>query len=155
MSDNPIIRYRFTHWDKRNEKKYLVLDQGGEGEIVKKVGEGLPDVGVSVLAETLVVESINLSNLTRLVVSTEDGNAILIADLESDQKGHGLDRVVAAIDVVTHEEVVGVGRVAADTEKLHEIVELTVDITTDGDGAAHRLDVGLFHQDLARLQQNR
>jgi len=129
----------------------LVLNQGSEGEIVKEVGEGFPNVGVSILAETLVIESIDLSNLTRLVVSAEDGNAILIADLKGDQEGHGLDRVVTAIDVVTHEEIVRVGRVAADAEELHEIVELTVNITTDGDGAAHRLDVGLFHQDLACL----
>jgi hypothetical protein len=37
--------------------------------------------------------------------------------------------------VRTHEEVVGVGVGAANLEQLHEVVELTVDITADGDRA--------------------
>jgi hypothetical protein len=35
----------------------------------------------------------------------------------------------------THEEVVGVGVGASDLEELHQIVELAVDISADGDGA--------------------
>jgi hypothetical protein len=37
--------------------------------------------------------------------------------LESDEKGHGLDGVVASVDVVAHEEVIRVRRFAADPEK--------------------------------------
>ena len=33
-------------------------------------------------------------------------------------------RVVASVDVVAHEEVVGVGRLATDAEELHEVVKL-------------------------------
>lgn len=35
----------------------------------------------------------------------------------------------------THEEVVGIGVGATNLEELHQVVELAVDITTDGDGA--------------------
>lgn len=38
-------------------------------------------------------------------------------------------------DTRTHEEVVGVGVGAANLEELHKIVELAMNITTDGDGA--------------------
>lgn len=76
----------------------------------------------------------------------------------------------------THEEVVGVWVGAADLEKLHQIVELAVDVTTDGDwtfldeagehegGKAYgvalmetynRLDVGLFLENLSCLNSNR
>ena len=38
----------------------LSVHQGGEGEVVKQIGEVLPHVGVTVLAQTLVIEAINL-----------------------------------------------------------------------------------------------
>jgi hypothetical protein len=53
--------------------------------------------------------------------------------------------------VHTHEKIVGVGVGATNLEKLHEVVELAVDVAADGDGAFHRLNVGFFLQDFARL----
>lgn len=78
----------------------LVLDESGEGEEVEEVGEVLPDVGVAVLAETLVVEAVDLRDLARLVVAAEDGDALGVADLEGDEQGDCLDGVVATVDVV-------------------------------------------------------
>ena len=42
------------------------------------------------------------------LIPSENGDAILVADLHGHQERHGLDRVVPAVDVVSHEEVVGV-----------------------------------------------
>ena len=78
----------------------LVFDQGGQGEIVEQVGEVLPDVGVAVFAEALVVEAVDLGDLAGLVVPTEDGDALGVSDLEGHEEGDGLDGVVATIDVV-------------------------------------------------------
>lgn len=41
----------------------LVVDEGGQREVVEEVGEVLPDVGVAVLPEALIVEAVNLGNL--------------------------------------------------------------------------------------------
>ena len=71
--------------------------------------------------------------------------------LERDEERDGLDRVVAAIDVVAHEEVVGVRARAADAEDLHQVVELSVNVAADDDRRAYRLHVGLVVEDLARL----
>jgi hypothetical protein len=79
----------------------LILDQGGEGKIVEEVGEVLPDVGIAVFAQTLVVEAVDLSDLAGLVVSSENGDALGIANFKSDKECDGFDRVVASVDVIT------------------------------------------------------
>lgn len=82
------------------EAEDLVVDESSEGKVIEEVGEVLPDVGVAVLAEALVVEAIDLSDLARLVVAAEDGDALWVSDLEGDEKGHRLYRVVATVDIV-------------------------------------------------------
>ncbi len=41
-------------------KSYLSIDEGGQMKVVEQVGEVLPDVGVAVLAQALVVEPVDL-----------------------------------------------------------------------------------------------
>lgn len=79
----------------------LAVDEGGEGKVVKEVGEVLPDIGVAVLAQALVVEAVDLGDLAGLVVATQDGDALGIADLERNKESNSLDGEVATIDVVT------------------------------------------------------
>ena len=97
------------------------------------------------------LEYLHLCDLSALVIASEDGDSILIAHLKGDEKSHRLHTVVATIDVVTHEEVVRVGWLTANLEELAQVVELTVDITTDGDGSAHLLHVRLVDQDFLSL----
>lgn len=73
------------------EAEDLVFNQGGQGEVVEEVGENLPHVGVAVFAEAFVVEAVDLCDLARLVVASQDGNALGVADLEGDEERHGLD----------------------------------------------------------------
>ena len=50
------------------EGEDLILNNGSEREVVKEVCEVFPDIRVAVFPQTLVVESINLGNLTTLMV---------------------------------------------------------------------------------------
>lgn len=79
----------------------LVVDEGCEREVIEQVGEVLPDVRVAVLAQALVVETVDLCDLSRLVVAAQDGDSLGVPNLEGDEKSHCLDRVVTSIDVVT------------------------------------------------------
>ena len=97
------------------------------------------------------LEYLHLCDLSALVIASEDGDSILITHLKGDEKSHRLNTVVATINVVAHEEVVRVGWLTSDLEKLAQVVELTVDITADGDGSAHLLHVRLVNQDFFSL----
>lgn len=61
---------------------YLGVHQRCEREVVKQVGEVLPHVGVAVLAEALIVEAVHLRDLPTLVVPSQDGDALAVADLQ-------------------------------------------------------------------------
>ena len=101
---------------------HLIVDQSSQGKVVKQVGKELPDVGIPVFPQALVVKSIDLSNLSTFVVPSENGNSITITEFQSDEKGDGLDGVVSSVDVVSHEKVVGIGRVSSNAEQFREIV---------------------------------
>ena len=129
----------------------LVVDERGQGQVVEEVGEEFPHVGVAVFAQTFVVEAVDLGDLAGFVVAAEDGDALGVSDFERNEEGDGLNGEVAAVDVVAHEEVVGVWIGAADFEELHQVVELAVDVAADGHRALDRLHVRLVLEDLARL----
>lgn len=56
--------------------------------------------------------------------------------LQSKQEKECLHAVEAAIHKVAHEEVVRLRAVAPDLEKLHQVIELTMDVTTCGTSVA-------------------
>ena len=79
----------------------LILDESREGEVVKQVGKVFPDISISILAQTFIIKAVNLGNLARFVVSSEDCYALRIANFERDKKSHRFDGEVASINVVT------------------------------------------------------
>ena len=80
----------------------LVVDQGGEGEVVEEICEVFPDIGIAVFSQAFVVESVDLGDLSRFVVTAKDGDSRRIADLQGDEECHGLDGVVATIYVISY-----------------------------------------------------
>ena len=108
---------------------HLVLHKPRERQVVEQVSEGLPDVCASILPQALIVEAINLGDLPALVVATKDGDAVPVADLEGHEQRHRLDRVVPSIDVIAHEQVVGVWGAAAYPEELQQVLKLAVDVS--------------------------
>ena len=65
------------------EAEYVIIDEGRQGEVVKEVGEELPNVGASVLANALVVEAVDLRNLPGFVVAAKDEDSVGISHLET------------------------------------------------------------------------
>lgn len=89
-------------------RSYLIINQSCERQIIKEIGEEFPNVRIAILPQALVVETIDLSDLSTFMISTEDRHSISVTDLEGHQERDGLDRVITSIHVISHEEVIGV-----------------------------------------------
>ena len=79
------------------ETEYVVVDQGREREVVKEVGEELPNVGAAVLANALIIEAVHLRDLSGFVIAAKDEHSVGISHLETYKHRYGLDGVVAPI----------------------------------------------------------
>ena len=108
-----------------------VLNHSCKGKVIKESGEVLPHICVSIFSQALIIETIHLGNLLAFVVSTKDGNTIWVTNFEANKESHSLNGVVTTINVVSHEEVVGIRVLPSHFEKLLEIVELTMDVSTN------------------------
>lgn len=63
------------------EAKDLVLYNCSERQIVEQVGQVLPNVRIPVLAQTLVVKAVHLSNLPTLMIASQNSDAVFEAYL--------------------------------------------------------------------------
>jgi hypothetical protein len=79
----------------------LIFNQGSQRQVVEEICEIFPHIGIAVFSETLIVEAVNLGDLTRFVVTTEDGDALGVSDLEGDKERDCLDGVVSTVNVIT------------------------------------------------------
>ncbi len=130
----------------------LFLNDGAERQVVEDVSAVTPDVDGTVLAEALVVETVDLSDLARFVVATDETDARRILHLQQEKEEEGFNGVITAIDEVAHEDVVGVRNVATDTEEFEKVEELTVDITDNSARSGHLVNVALTCKDFTCLE---
>lgn len=97
---------------------------------------------------------LHLRNLTTFVVTTEDGNTIPKPNLQRHQERDGLQGIVPPINIIPHEEVVGLGARPPDPEQLRQVIELAVDVAAYGYGGAHGLNVGFLLQNFFCLKNS-
>jgi hypothetical protein len=106
----------------------LLVDDGSDREAVEAVRERLPKLDV-VAAFALVVEAVDAVDGRALVVAAEQEKVLGILDLVGEEQADGLEALLAPVDVVAEEKVVGLGRKAAVFEESQEIRVLAVDVT--------------------------
>ena len=87
------------------------------------------------------------------MISSEDRNSVLVANFQTDKEGHSLDRVIPTVDIITHEQVVGVRWLASNFKEFSEIMELTMDITTNCDWCSYLLDIRFIYQNFFCLNR--
>lgn len=130
--------------------KNLLVDDSGDRKAVEAIGEGLPKLDV-VATLALVVEAIDSVDRGALVITSEDEEVFGVLDLVGKEQANSLKRLLTSVDVVTEEEVVGLGREATVLEESEEIVVLSVDITADLNWSLEFEEDGLRDEDLTSL----
>lgn len=78
------------------------------------------------------------------MVASDQGYPLWIADFQSQEEQESLNWVEASIDKVSHEHIAGLWTLTAYLEKLHQVVELTMNVSTDCDGRIYMLNIGFF-----------
>lgn len=80
------------------------------------------------------------------MVSPEDVDLLGVLDLEGEEQADGLYPLPAPVDVVSQEEVVGLGRKPAVLEEPQHVVVLPVDVPADLHGGGDLHQHGLLHE---------
>lgn len=124
----------------------LALDNSSDAKKVEHFCAVLPGVGVTVLAHGLIIEAINLGDLASLVVASQKSDVSWILQLQAQKQLECLNRIKSAVDKIAHKDVPRVWDVTSLVEKLEEIMELTMDITANGNWSADWLNITLFNK---------
>ena len=125
----------------------FTLDYCSNTEVVENFAAVFPRVCISVLANSLVIESVHRCDLPRLMIATKKRDVARVLHLETEQQLERLDRVVTTINEVAHEYVLRIRNLSSFLKKFEQVMELTVDVAANRDRGTHRLHVAFFDQD--------
>jgi hypothetical protein len=128
------------------EAKNFILNDCCQRQVIKEFGKDTPNIGIAVLSQTLIVEAIHLGHSSGFVIASQDNDTVGKANLQGHQEGHSLYRVVAAIHIVTHEKVILIWRRSTNSKQFDQVMELSMDVSTDGHRSTHLGHIGLINQ---------
>lgn len=106
----------------------FIVNQGSNWHTVKNILELFPETD-TVPILTLVVESINTIDLSALVIAPQQEEVLLKLDFVGQQENDRLERLLASVNVVAEEEIVGLRWVATVLKQPQEVSELSVHVT--------------------------
>ena len=123
------------------QTEYLLINDCTQPQIVKDFGAILPRLSIAILLHNLVIKPILLTNSATFVIASQQCDTRWIFDLQAQQELKCLHRVVASIDVITHKDVPRVWNLPTFVEQLQQIMELTVNVTTNDNRSSYWLHV--------------
>jgi len=125
----------------------LAVNEGGDAQAVKDIATELPRIPVPVLSLALIVKAINLCDLATFVISAQKNNVLRVLGLEEEQERPRLNRIVAPVNVIAHENVARAGKIASSLEELEEVMKLAVNIAAHCDGRVDWLHIVFLNED--------
>lgn len=108
----------------------LLVNDGRNRQAVEAISKSLPQLDI-VPALALVVKTVDTVDGRALVVTTQNEEVLGVFYLVRQQKADGLQRLLATIDVITEEKVVGLRGETAVLKQSQQVIVLAVDITAN------------------------
>ena len=82
---------------------YLSFNNCGKREIIEEFCEVFPNVWISVLSAAFIVESVNLSDLSAFMVSSENGDSIFMSNLQGYEETDAFNTMVSSVNIISRE----------------------------------------------------
>ena len=73
------------------DAEYFVINDCRKSQVVKNVSAIPPNVDTAKLSEALIIEAIDLSDLTTLVVYSDQGDSLWVPDFQGNKEQEGFD----------------------------------------------------------------
>jgi hypothetical protein len=108
----------------------LLIDDCCNGQAVEAVRESLPKLDV-IPSFAFIVEPIDTVDGSAFVVAAQDEEIFGVFDLVCQEQADGLERLLASVDIVSKEEVVGFWGEATILKQTKKIIVLAMNIATD------------------------
>lgn len=128
-----------------------IVDDSRKRKVIEDISAVSPYIQRAVLPQAFIIKSIDLGDLPALVVTPDQGHQIRIADFICEEQQECLDAVEAPIHKIAEEKVTHPRDITSVFEELQKIVELSMNIATDGYRRIHSLNIALLDQDLSGL----
>lgn len=136
------------------DAKNFVVDHCSKSQIVEHFSAGSPDIERAVLSDALVIESVNLCDKPGFMVSPEQRYSIFVPDFQCKKQQESLNAISTPVNIITHEDIVGIRGKATDFKQFEQVIELAMDVAADGDWAADSDHIQLcFHDLLGSIAQ--
>jgi hypothetical protein len=108
----------------------FIINDSSTRQAVESVAEGLPKLDAEP-APAFIIEPINSINTSALVITSKDEKVFRILDLVGEQKADDLEGLLSPVDIITKEQIVGLGGESSIFKQSKKIRVLAMYITTD------------------------
>lgn len=108
----------------------LLVNDGRNRQAVKAICEGLPQLDV-IPTLALVVETVDTVDGRAFVVASQDEEVLRVLDLVREEEADSLQRLLAAVDVVSKEQVIRLGREATILKEPQKVIVLSMDVAAN------------------------
>ena len=129
-----------------NSNSLSIVKSGNQRKNVEDFGEVRQQRFILVLLLDLIEESIDFTNLSAFVISSQDRESVGVKDLEAQKSGEDFDAFCSSVHIVACEHVL-LAVEAQGVEDVKQVFELAVDVADDVDRSGDLYDVRLFLDD--------
>lgn len=130
--------------------EYLIVDYGGHRKAIEALDELLPEPQ-RVAALAFVVKAVDPINRAALMIASQQEEVLRILDLVGEQKADYFQVLLAPVDVVAQEQIVGLRWEVADLKYPEQVDVLAVDVARDYQRHVELQEIRLADEDLLAL----